>query len=72
MSFPNGVAPQFQSEYNVKVPNAAKNGEVVEFFIETLKVFDVNSNYKSIFNLFQFFYFEYSRINFSYLLRSFK
>jgi len=34
----NGVIPQFHSEYAVKVPNAAKNGEVVEFFVETLKV----------------------------------
>ena len=34
----NGKIPQFRPEYSVKVPNAAKNGEVVEFFVETLKV----------------------------------
>ena len=34
----NGTVPQFRSEYTVKVPNAAKNGEVVEFFVETLRV----------------------------------
>ena len=34
----NGTKPQFRAEYSVKVPNAAKNGEVVEFFVETLKV----------------------------------
>ncbi|CAK8684121.1 unnamed protein product [Clavelina lepadiformis] len=33
----NGVIPQFRPLYSVKVPNAAKNGEVVEFFVETLK-----------------------------------
>ena len=32
------VTNQFSPQFSVKVPNAAKNGEMVEFFIETTKV----------------------------------
>nr|XP_002121301.1 sorting nexin-5 [Ciona intestinalis] len=33
----NGVAKQFQPQFTVKVISAAKNGEVVEFFVESTK-----------------------------------
>ena len=31
----NGVGPEFHPLYTVKVPNASKNGENVEFFVES-------------------------------------
>lgn len=48
MDFDKEVAPQFQCEFNIKVPNAAKNGEVVEFFVETLKVSYQNLDLRKI------------------------
>lgn len=34
----NGVGAEFHPMYTVKVPNASKNGENVEFFIESTLV----------------------------------
>uniref|UniRef100_H2ZHI7 PX domain-containing protein n=1 Tax=Ciona savignyi TaxID=51511 RepID=H2ZHI7_CIOSA len=44
MADANGIAKQFQPPFTVKVLSAAKNGEVVEFFVESTKIAEERAN----------------------------